>query len=600
MKKLSYLLSVALAGLFFTSCTEDYTDWAAQPAQYEGDEAVTIPGFTAMATGTIDLRNIAGDEVDLLALSKAALPEDYTIQNIRAEILPDGASANATPRIIKANENGKFSKTELQEAIETMYNSKRPVNRVFNAHVYANAKKNGQAVLIDAGTIQLNLTPEAPYIAENYYLIGGTLDWAESAKNKTQKFSHSGKDVYDDPIFTIVINAAEGDTWFAISDDAGCEAIANDNDWSKLLGTTDGNGNNGLTGTLDYRYNLSDDGSLKVPAGNKLIKITLDMMDYSFTIEPVNISESYYLIGGPGEWNAESAKTMKFSHSDNNVVDDPVFTYVFAGTGSEMWFAFGDEDAINNVGEGVWNKLFGTKGDSKDLNGSFDYRYNLDDDHSFCVDGTAKYYRFQVNMAEMTYTITPLNFAEYFYEIGNESSWSTSHALYGGNGDGKYQGYYYLDGEFKFKPNESGNDWSDDLEYVSGDNMSGTLQSSGGPNCPDPGAGFYRINLDAANLTYTLTKIEQVSIIGTANGNWDTDTDLTYNKEEGCWEVTCDLNAGEMKFRGNHNWNGDVDLGGSFDNLIQGGSNIAVEAGNYTIKLYISIPGKHKAVVTKN
>ena len=207
---------------------------------------------------------------------------------------------------------------------------------------------------------------------------------------------------------------------------------------------------------------------------------------------------------------------------------------------------------------------------------------------------------FTVNMAEMTYTITPLNFSEYFYEIGNESGWSTAHALYGPSGDGKYQGFYYLDGEFKFKPNE--NDWNDDLEYVSGsaDNLSGSLQSSGGPNCPDPGAGFYRVDLDAANLTYNLKKIEYVSIIGTANGNWDTDTDLTYNKTENCWEVTCDLNAGEMKFRGNHNWDGDVDLGGSFDNLVHGGSNIAVEAGNYTIKLYISIAGKHKAVVTKN
>ena len=97
-----------------------------------------------------------------------------------------------------------------------------------------------------------------------------------------------------------------------------------------------------------------------------------------------------------------------------------------------------------------------------------------------------------------------------------------------------------------------------------------------------------------------MKKIEYVSIIGTANGNWDTDTDLTYNKEEGCWEVTTDLNAGEMKFRGNHNWDGDVDLGGSFDNLVHGGSNIAIEAGNYTIKLYISIAGQHKAIVTKN
>ena len=221
----------------------------------------------------------------------------------------------------------------------------------------------------------------------------------------------------------------------------------------------------------------------------------------------------------------------------------------------------------------------------------------MDGDHSFCVDGAAKFYRFQVNMAEMTYVITPLNFAEYFYEIGNESGWTTSHPLYGAAGDGNYQGYYYLDGEFKFKPNAD--NWEEDLEYVDGTTLGGTLQSSGGPNCPDPGAGFYRIDLDAAGLTYSLKKIDYVSIIGTVNGSWDTDTDLTYNREEGCWEVTATLNAGEMKFRGNHNWDGDVDLGGSFDNLVHGGSNITIEAGTYNIKLYISYAGNHKAVVTK-
>ena len=113
-------------------------------------------------------------------------------------------------------------------------------------------------------------------------------------------------------------------------------------------------------------------------------------------------------------------------------------------------------------------------------------------------------------MMDYTYTITPLNFSEFFYEIGNESGWGTAHALYGANSDGKYQGFYWLDGEFKFKPNAD--NWDDDLEYVSGDAMGGTLQSTGGPNCPDPGAGFYRIDLDASAMTYSLTKIETIGI----------------------------------------------------------------------------------------
>ena len=325
------------------------------------------------------------------------------------------------------------------------------------------------------------------------------------------------------------------------------------------------------------------------------------MMDYTYKIEGLNIADSYYLIGGPGNW--DNSKNQKFSHSDKSVFDDPVFTYVFPSTGGEMWFAFGDEEAIDAVGENVWNKLFGTKGDSKDLSGSFDRRYNLDGDHSFCVDGSAKFYRFQVNMMTMTYEITPLNFAEYFYEIGNESGWSTSHPLFGANSDGKYQGYYWLNGEFKFKPNAD--NWDDDLEYVDGTTTGGTLTDGGGPNCPDPGAGFYQIDLDVAAMSYSLTKVETISIIGTVNGSWDTDTDLTYNAETGVWEVTAALKAGAMKFRMNHDWaiswggaNGDPK---AYDNLTQNnGKDLDLaEDGTYKIELYIAYEGNNKVVITK-
>ncbi|MGX8696684.1 MAG: hypothetical protein ACSW8D_09885, partial [Prevotella sp.] len=472
---------------------------------------------------------------------------------------------------------------------------RRPMERSIDA-IVSMWLSNGITTVKTAtsSVFQIKAIPQAPQISQNYYIVGGPNDWAGSAASKELKFSHSGKDVYEDPIFTVIFNASEGDTWFAIGDDEACDAIANNNDWSKLFGTTKGNGNTDLTGSLDRRYNLSDDGSFCVPAGNKLIKVTLDMMAYSYTIEPLNISDNYYLIGGPGEWNAESAMNMPFSHSDKSVFDDPVFTYTFASTGGEMWFAFGDGEAISAVGEGTWNKLFGTKGDSKDLSGSFDRRYNLDGDHSFCVDGQAKFYRFSVNMMDYTYTITPLNFGEFYYEIGNESGWGTSHPLYSANNDGKYEGYYWLNGEFKFKPNAD--NWNDDLEYVDGTTLGGSLTDGGGPNCPDPGAGFYQINLDLTAMTYSLMKIESVSMIGGFNG-WGDDLEMSYNTEEGCWEVTTDAVAGEYKFRANHDWG--INWGGTEANLEPDGANLNIEAGTYKFQLFISYAGNNKVVITK-
>jgi hypothetical protein len=360
MKKHILFGGMLLMAAAFTACTEDFTDWAS-PQANGPEDAITIPGFSASAVAVQDLAK-AGDEVATFSLNSSSLPEGFELGNARIELTPEGIE-DADKVIVNTTIQGLASKETLQELIVTNY-GKRPDVRTFSGHVLVNATKDGQALLIDAGTIKVQLQPEAPYIAPAYYIVGGALDWAGSAASKEQKFSHSDADVYDDPVFTIVIDAAaKGDTWFAIGDDAGCDAITNDGDWSKLFGIVGGD-NKAESGSLDYRYNLGADNSFCVPAGAKKIKVTIDMMEQTFTVTPVNISDAYYLIGGPGEWNATSAMTMQFSHSSKDVFEDPVFTYVFEGNGGsgDIWFAFGDKDAIDAVADGTWNKLFGTKG----------------------------------------------------------------------------------------------------------------------------------------------------------------------------------------------------------------------------------------------
>jgi len=578
------ILSMIALVASVAACTDDYKDWVAPQVVPQPDKVSFADGSIA-AVSTIDFNSISAERVQVCAI---------TAPTASAEGYAPNYTIALGENIYDIAADGTMSAADLQDYVISQF-GRRPMERSIDA-IVSMWLSNGITTVKTAtsSVFQIKAIPQAPQISQNYYIVGGPNDWAGSAASKELKFSHSGKDVYEDPIFTVIFNASEGDTWFAIGDDEACDAIANNNDWSKLFGTTKGNGNTDLTGSLDRRYNLSDDGSFCVPAGNKLIKVTLDMMAYSYTIEPLNISDNYYLIGGPGEWNAESAMNMPFSHSDKSVFDDPVFTYTFASTGGEMWFAFGDGEAISAVGEGTWNKLFGTKGDSKDLSGSFDRRYNLDGDHSFCVDGQAKFYRFSVNMMDYTYTITPLNFGEFYYEIGNESGWGTSHPLYSANNDGKYEGYYWLNGEFKFKPNAD--NWNDDLEYVDGTTLGGSLTDGGGPNCPDPGAGFYQINLDLTAMTYSLMKIESVSMIGGFNG-WGDDLEMSYNTEEGCWEVTTDAVAGEYKFRANHDWG--INWGGTEANLEPDGANLNIEAGTYKFQLFISYAGNNKVVITK-
>jgi hypothetical protein len=611
MKKLAFYMSLIVTGLLMAACNEDFKDWAIQKT-YLPEDAITIPGYTASAASAagIDLNTETGETVQLINLSGAALPEGYLLNGVRAYIIP-ADDETAEPVVLKAaNAEGFFSVADLQETVVKFYGP-RPTPRTFKAHVYADAIKDGQSALIDAGEINIILTPIAPQISENYYLVGGPNDWGESAKNKTLKFNHSGKDVYEDPIFTVVFAASAGDTWFAIGDDEACEAIANDNDWSKLYGTTKGNGNTDPEGTLDRRLNLADDGSFCVPAGAKFIKVTLNMMDRTYKIEAVNISDTYYLIGGPGNW--DNSKNQKFSHSDKSVFDDPVFTYVFASTGGEMWFAFGDDEAIDAVGEGVWNKLFGTTGASEDLKGSFDRRYNLDGDHSFHVDGQAKFYRFEINVMDMTYEITPLNFQEYIYEAGCNNNWGDyQQPLYCADGNGTYTGYFYAkddswtDGKGAFKFRGAADNWNNG-NYGTGTyddaTLTGTLIDDGGSGNIMPAPGFYRADVNLADMTFKLTAINSVYVVGSAVGNdWDNGVAMTFNHDKHCWE--CDATfteAGVIKFKGNGTWDSaDGNWGGTMDNIINGSNdNIPVTlTGAVHIEFYPLCDTKSYCTIT--
>lgn len=443
-------------------------------------------------------------------------------------------------------------------------------------------------------------------ISPAYYIIGGPNDWAGSAAEKPIKFNHSGADVYEDPIFTVVFDAAaEGDTWFAIGDDEACDAIGA-GDWTKLFGIVGGD-SQAKEGRLDYRYNLGADNSFCVPAGAKKIKVTIDMMSYTFKVEPVSIADAYYLIGGPGDWSADAAMTMTFNHSSKDVFEDPVFTYTFDG-GKDMWFAFGDKDAIDAVAAGDWTKLYGTTGASEDLTGSFDRRYNLDGDHSFHIDGSAKMYRVSINMADMTYEIKELNFNEYIYEAGVNNDWgAVGQPLYCANQDGIYAGFFYAqdadwsEGKGAFKFTGAFNSWNEGnygTGTINDDGLSGTLIDDGGSGNVLATPGFYKAEVNLADMTYKLTPITGIGLIGPAQaGGWDTDTDLTYNPETRAWEGTIELAADEFKFRANDGW--DINWGGTIDNLTQDGPNLKIEtAGKYFIQFFPICETKSFAVIT--
>ena len=198
MKKYLLYSLLGVAALSATSCNEDFNDVAA-PQQWEQEAAITLPGFSVSATSAIDFANVT-DSVAIFSFSTpAGMPEGTSIENFQVSLAPEGTeTAVAT---FKASNNGKIAAEDLKTVIENCY-GKRPEERTLTANVTANLMKDGQASLLTSAPITVKATLVAPFIDTAYYLIGNMNGWNADA---LIKLNHSGADIYDDPVFSTII-----------------------------------------------------------------------------------------------------------------------------------------------------------------------------------------------------------------------------------------------------------------------------------------------------------------------------------------------------------------------------------------------------------
>lgn len=220
------------------------------------------------------------------------------------------------------------------------------------------------------------------------------------------------------------------------------------------------------------------------------------------------------------------------------------------------------------------------------------------------IDEDYTQYIITVNTNDMTYDVEGLAYAEMIWMAGNTNGWGTpvgsglkNKGWKGArNNDGDYYGFMYLNGDFKFrsgKDNWNAPDWGL-LESI--DDYSGYLAAQAGNiNAPE---GFYMVEANLDAMTYHLTPITTIGVIGGFNG-WASDyAKLTYNTATGAWEGRCEIPAGtEFKFRANESW--DINWGGDINNLGYDGGNLKFDVdGNYFIQLYITYEGDFHAVMS--
>ena len=494
MKKLSLYVSIALAGLFMGSCSDDFTNWA-NPQTNPQEDAITIPGFTATAGQAINFANVETDSVSTFTLSEAALPAGFTLEKARLELTPQGVE-NATKTTVNASPEGKGAVADLASVLESAF-GKRPTARTFDAHVYVNAVKEGQAVLIDAGNINLVMTPKAPFIDTNYYLVGNMTDWQ---LDTNLKFAHSDADVYEDPIFTIMFTTTEDDQCWKIIPQGNVDT---GNIWAvenapKGVVGIETDGAYAMSGTLLTTTSKGEKAGAGKIAKAGIYQMTINMMDYTYTIK--QIAPEYYLVGKLQGWSdklkdktclmyAESAMVQSYTTQWNDDANLKIWL------GSDF---------------GVWDNAYGTaKNDDNSVEGK------IGGSGSIVCPEPGAFYTFKVDFSTMTYKWTKLeNQNPTAYEhvglIGVGNDWKNDVDMKEVTPHNWFIETTIPEGNFKIRANH---EWDDSANwgYAEGQKFSSTgkLITSPVSQGIKVAGGKYRIFFNDITLEYAIIAVAE-------------------------------------------------------------------------------------------
>jgi hypothetical protein len=193
-------------------------------------------------------------------------------------------------------------------------------------------------------------------------------------------------------------------------------------------------------------------------------------------------------------------------------------------------------------------------------------------------------------------SFTTLNITK-LYVVGDYNSWDNSDAAktITINSQGNYEGFLYMAASSNGFKLTSDHSWGNSATF--GANGAGKLTNPG-DNIPVTTSGYYFINANLINMTYS-TVATSWGVIGDATPNgWNDETALTFDAATQTWKGTITLTAGSFKFRANHSWDYNYGSDKADGTLSAGGGNIPVTAGSYAIVLNLSHPNAYTYSIT--
>ena len=372
------------------SCTEDYTDWG-NPQTNPQEEAVTFGNGSVTPVDVINLADVTTEKIKVASIvaptsSDAAYTPNYKINF-------DGQSFDI-------DADGNMATAELTSYIVEKY-GKRPTERDIDATLDAWVSNGSTAVkMATSETFQVKAIPEAPFIDEGYYLVGDMFTTEEVngwTKEVAKAFKHSEKDVYEDPIFTVSFETTKADQYWKIIPKKN---IDSGDIWADGVVGPKVDGDDSMTGLLT---NVGP-GAGKIAKAGKY-KLTINMMDYSYTLEEVNYDPFIYFIGATDGWTKAEQKLA--------LVDDAkgVYTgYLYCadpnGWGNQFKFQRVAGSWDNEINSGAFSTFSGAA---------------TSEGGNIGVNAGEGVYYFDVNLSEGTITATKV---EKMGIIGGFNNWA--------------------------------------------------------------------------------------------------------------------------------------------------------------------------------
>lgn len=468
MNKKIYLIATLFVALFFSACEDVYDHVAADPQSYDQEAEQSVNGFSFA---------LASDLASPLVLTSEHIENETVLAAINTTATPELTEGASVKLVIEASDTEDFTNSidlnstadgnnaailaaDLNEAVKELY-GKRPDSRdIYLRCTYYIVDGTTSSMMPNPVVLgPVKVTPVAPVIETEYYLIGDLNGWNINELDD-YKFNHSGKDVYEDSYFTILVNYTNNDNIFGnfkIVPKSSKEAGS----WDDVIG-------NPIDQNIALEGELlgGNPGSMKVELPG-WVRITLNMMEYTYKIEIIGeMNLLLYVPGGHQGWDPASAPTLynrNFDFKYDGFVNFPEDNTEFKFTVEPNWgkeYADGGDGTLAESGGNLKIEEAGFYKIIVDLSGS-PYTYTTTKTVWGVVGGaTAGGWDTDT---EMTYD-------------AEAAIWSVTTDL--------------TAGEFKFRAN---NDW--------GLNYGGDLNNltSDGSNLSVPEDGNYTITVDFSN-----------------------------------------------------------------------------------------------------